>query len=381
MLDHPAFGTADDGAIRFNYNQQNNPGGDEGTWLSADYIYPGAWFSRASMASWGTGGTNLKSLSLFIQPADGDPDVLGGIIGHCVFSSSNNGFNGWALYFQNSDNTLHFRTSQGSHGIALTSGGALTVGAWYHVAVTYDPGTDLWTLYLNGVVVDSFTQSFMPSPNSAGGLEVGGPEPVAGNLPRKRAVARVLLYEQVDEVDGYTVVLHPDDVRAIFAARDAGYGITSEVVHIGAGAGADPAAVHSFDDDDVTTRTCPLCPRSRRARRPALGGHHRRRWRKGTHWFTGSAVPTTVTGAGRRRLPPPHNQRAGVQARRRHLGRPVVLAAGANRCDGCGECDLVCRRRRTVGRNRCRRRLVPPHLERRDLPEDYRDRRRGQTSR
>lgn len=290
VLEHPAFGTADDGSMKFNYNQLHNPGGDEGTWASV--LYPGAWFSNNSAPWWGTGVNDLKSVSVFFYPRNVAPAAKQGIIGRANFFDTNQGLNGWALYVD-TDGKLKFFGYDGTNSSSMETPGALTANRWYHAVVTWDAGaTNLWTLYLNGVVVATITQANRPTLNgSVGGIRIGGVT-LYGNFPDS-STAQGFFYGDVDEVDGYRIPLTLAQVQAIYAARDAGTGTTMTTVTIGAGSEADPFSIKSYDPEGGIEPSGYVMESdgyggTQWVLATGLGG--------GVTWYTGSGVPAAGLG-------------------------------------------------------------------------------------
>ncbi len=234
VTDHTEFGTGDDGSVLFNYKQLHTMDSllafaIGGSSVSIDY--PGSEFIGAnSLANWGTVGNVTKSLSVFFKATASGVIDGGAIIGNSAYNGSS--FTGWTLYYNHSTNILNFHIGQTTGGNAgntiLASPGALTPGSWYHCVITYDGAT--WLMYLNGVVVA--TDAFPHVPGSGGDLEIGASLMYVNNNNAGRA--RGFFWGEVDEVDGYSVVLTLAQVQSIFAAIGSS-GTTISTITIGAG--------------------------------------------------------------------------------------------------------------------------------------------------
>ncbi len=238
VLDHTEFGSGDDGCVRFNYKQLHLVGSND---------YPGSFFeavpgSGVGYLLWGAaGGTDsLLSCSVFFKP-NGLPTVNTAVIG-----TYNNGFvygpTGWSITYS-SAGIIAFNHYQGAGGTgvpdySISTAGAVAPDQWIHVAVTYDPATHIWLLYVNGVVVATTTNSHLWGTN-IGRFGVGYLTGTAFN-------PFGFFYGEIDEADFYGVTLTLAQVQAIRAARGEGFGTTVEGVTIGSGdPGSDPSAVSS----------------------------------------------------------------------------------------------------------------------------------------
>lgn len=233
-LDHTEFADGDDGCVKFNYKQLSQ---------SSTYIdFPGARFtgSLGSISQFGTLTNDLKSISVFFKP------TAGGIVKGCIcgtaFTGFIAGFENWQFSYDPGTNTLTFEGHDGGSGVwnvSLSPPGALTPGQWYHAVVTWDGA--LYTMYLNGVVVATQASARSTSSGAASAFQIGH-----SDCCRGVSQGDGYFYGEVDEIDGYRVVLTLADVQAIFAARGAGFGTTVETVHVGTGdPGTDPAAIDS----------------------------------------------------------------------------------------------------------------------------------------
>jgi hypothetical protein len=247
LADHSDFGSSDDGCVLFNYKQLHDAGGHDPFDIIGSYSafdYPGAEFIGTNgYANWGTAGNVLKSISVFFKATSGGVIKGGAIIGNSGYTGSN--FTGWTLRYDHSTNLLHFHvgkiTSDNGGVDLLVSPGALTPGNWYHCAVTWDGTT--WRMYLNGVLAASAASS--TTPPTGGGLEIGANMMYVNNNNAGRA--RGFFWGQVDEVDGYNVVLTLAQIQAITGAGSGGFSTIIETVTIGAGTPgpASPGAVSS----------------------------------------------------------------------------------------------------------------------------------------
>jgi hypothetical protein len=99
---------------------------------------------------------------------------------------------------------------------SFVAGPALTVGAWYHVAVTYD-GAAL-TLYLNGTAVGQLTGLSGPVGIGTGGIQLGG-YPIAGGYGFNGLV---------DEPAIYSHTLSAARVAAHYAQRTYAHAVLSD---------------------------------------------------------------------------------------------------------------------------------------------------------
>jgi hypothetical protein len=219
LADHSEFGSGDDGCIRLNYKQLHDAGGH------APFEFIGA----NSLANWGTAGSVTKSLSVFFKPAAGGVIQGGAIVGNSSYNGSV--YLGWTLRYDHTNNLLYFHSGYlggaNSGADLLVSPVALTPGNWYHCVITWDGTT--WLMYLNGVVVA--TTSGSVAPPTGGNLEVGANIQYANN--NGPGQARGFFWGEVDEIDGYSIVLTIAQIQAIFAAS--GTGTTVDTITIGAG--------------------------------------------------------------------------------------------------------------------------------------------------
>lgn len=246
VVDHSEFGSEDDGCVRFNFKQKHAPPAGpfivSGTYSSIDY--PGAYFKSGSSSiyNFATSGDHLKSISFFMNPKSGML-VRGGVIGTGRFDNTQ--FDGWA-FILNTDYTLSFYSTHGggSGTLLMTSPGALIADSWYHVVVTWDGTT--WSMYLNGVLAATATDSTAPQSSTV--LQIGKVQ-CYGNAVGP-STADAFFYGQLDEITGYSVVLTLDQIQAIYAARDAS-SFDSTTTQIRLGSSATPFALSSKISDTL----------------------------------------------------------------------------------------------------------------------------------
>lgn len=238
---HTEFGSGDDGVIRFNYNQLH---------VRFGAGYPGAYYSAGSGSTpQFTWRTTLKSVSAFVRPRSGGA-IVQGVLG-CSGFSTTNGSDGWGITWNPTTHILSVFVVNGggppARSFAFSSPGALAPDAWYHVALTLDTATNLWSCYLNGVLIGSAVHDSSYDPARRGSLNIGMLHGLDGSFT-DGSTYNAYLWGDVDEVDGYGVTLTQADVQAIYAARDAGYGTAVEHVTVGAGVpgAGNPGAVSSI---------------------------------------------------------------------------------------------------------------------------------------
>ncbi len=146
--------------------------------------------------------------------ATGDRRIVGGVQDSSTLTS---GWEGWELSLDSQD-VVHFRYSNQDvpAPIELASATGLNAGGgtpgWSHVAITYEvtlppAASAAWTLYVDGVSVDSATSSPVDSGTSAP-LSIGGIPGGAGfdgDIDELFSVSRSLSAAEVSE---YFVALH-----------------------------------------------------------------------------------------------------------------------------------------------------------------------------
>lgn len=252
LMNHDELGTADDGSIRFNYDQLHSPGGEEGVWTYPDIQFPGAWFINSTAPWWGTSAGDLQLLVVNFLPLDMTPaaGVRQGIAGRVNFYDTNQGPNGYAFFIKENSDFVFWGTD-GTNTVELTCPYTLSEGYWYQAAVHWD-GTN-WNLWVNGEMVDTAVQTHVPTRN---GTKLGfglGMVRYYGNF-NTSSEAGAFFYGQVDNVLGYTSLSGDpaDGIKGLYAAKDTGTGYTSEFEHITAGSAASPFTVDSVDP---TTKT------------------------------------------------------------------------------------------------------------------------------
>jgi hypothetical protein len=158
----------------------------------------------------GAAPSGLNGFSAFTYAAWIKPSGWGGNgYGRIVSAESSAGFDDHYVYIMGSSKTLGVRIadSLGGHD-TLAPSGAIVLGTWTHVAVTYDDATDRKAhLYINGKEVTSYAQQ----PAASGSLVPPIDSFTIGNRPaRNRSFAGV-----IDEVRVYGTALSASDVAQL----------------------------------------------------------------------------------------------------------------------------------------------------------------------
>jgi hypothetical protein len=102
---------------------------------------------------------NASSTTGFASPITSRDDVGGGTSTH-----------GFILYNDNGGN-WNFWTGDGNPGWDTMAGGAVTAGAWTHVALTFDGATGTKSIWLDGVLGATETAAAQYSPNGTVEME------------------------------------------------------------------------------------------------------------------------------------------------------------------------------------------------------------------
>jgi hypothetical protein len=166
------------------------------------------------------------SVEGWINPADPITDTTG----LCPFSSMSTYFFpaarvGW-LFYVNNTGTVVFRIGGENSYVATPAGGAVTVGAWSHIAGTFDGTTA--RVYVNGVEVANKVAGAGFKPNGWTRLRLGGTSlaPNGGPDSGLPGVGNRSWDGSVDEVAVYNTVLSASTIAAHYAAattNNAGY--------------------------------------------------------------------------------------------------------------------------------------------------------------
>jgi hypothetical protein len=285
---HGELGPNDDGVLFLQYDQAHNPGGSEGTWTSK--TYPGSWFHRtdSALSHWSTSVKTI--LGWFKAPVGGNTVIKQTLVASRYWDAAEGGTQGWAINYDPATGILAFRG--GASGPAdLPAPGGVTVGEWHLFALTLDTSTHVWTLYLDGEVVATMTNTHVPLQN--GIVTVGQDSGTYGNFP-EGASANAFFHGYMDELAFYSATLTLAQIQAIFAARGDGTGFGPTTTHVYAGTPATPFAISSElgGGPSGTDADAGLELLS-----DGEGGTYWGVAAAGTTWFTDSGDPGIVTGS------------------------------------------------------------------------------------
>ena len=111
---------------------------------------------------------------------------------------------GYGLYYRHSTATVWWNIGDGSAGDRLNEAIAdigVSEGQWIHTAGTYDQSTGVIKLYLNGVQVDTATESSLGTLNNALDLKIGhGSAYYKGNICNVGIWSAVLTAAQIKSI-------------------------------------------------------------------------------------------------------------------------------------------------------------------------------------
>ena len=212
-VEHPEIDPADDGALKFTYEQPSLAPGQQapGAAFEGGLVYNDG-SSTYSLAEWGTTGSRLRTISVFVKPQHSSVSHDSLICGTWQMDGGGSINIGWGLIFNHGSNTLAFEGVTGIGGdptVTLAPPAPLTPGTWYHVAVSWDGTT--YSLYLDGVLVDSAASSAAyPSPGNT--VFVGNTAFDAGvsNIPG-------FFVGTIDEIAAYSRALTGDEIVLLAA--------------------------------------------------------------------------------------------------------------------------------------------------------------------
>jgi hypothetical protein len=235
--DHSEFGGADDGAVSFRYDQEAISNSES---VDAVTEYPGAGFLTSLSASFST----IKTASCFFKLRSGGRGLVRNmpLIGCMYWDGGDFGPHGWAITIDPVTGIVSF--AAGAHtGLGIDSPGGVTADAWHMAAITLDDATHTWTLYLDGVAVNSAVNSNAPLTGSSH-FSIGYISGYYGNF-NESCPYQSYFYGEMDEVDLYSDTLTPAEIAAIWSATGLGFGTTITTIEITTGGATVPAAVRS----------------------------------------------------------------------------------------------------------------------------------------
>jgi hypothetical protein len=237
LLDHPEFGTADDGCIKFNYQQDSF---DPDSSKPGVFFQGGGWSPGLLDMSAGAAGARLQTVGCFIKAATGPRSINGHVFGNTLVNSSAINL-GWSLLLNQQTRVPVFVGGNSVDGnfLLVTSPYALIAGKWIFVCVTWDGA--LYTMWFDGVPV--VTGASTKAPSGGGSMRVGGSFYASGFTDG--AFSFIPGGTEVDEILGYGSVLTPGEMAAIAQAKDVGSQTTTVGVTLGAGSAGVPNALTS----------------------------------------------------------------------------------------------------------------------------------------
>lgn len=203
---NPNLGSADDGAVEFNY-----------TAATLGQLFQSSDGPVADVSEWGQTADKLRSMVCWVRPKG----VMGAysqpFVGNWGMDGGGNVNRGWIIDITSL--TLSFKNFNATANLTLSTPGLLTADTWYHVAVTWDGTT--WLLYLDAVLVDSDTGTTAPEVppqvGEGGSLSIG-----YGLYDSGVGTANHYGNGSVDEVAFYKKVLSPAEILNIFQSSGSG---------------------------------------------------------------------------------------------------------------------------------------------------------------
>ncbi|MFC2095150.1 LamG-like jellyroll fold domain-containing protein [Candidatus Bipolaricaulota bacterium] len=141
-------------------------------------------------ASWGTstdgsGALSFDGVNDYVSvPDDASLDVTSGLTVEAwvkldvtglnyIVDKRTNGANGWGFKVKDNARTLQAFVGNGSSICIVNSTGTIPVGEWVHVAFTYDTGTRLLEVYIDGVLSGQTTCTVSSIATNSGVLRIG----------------------------------------------------------------------------------------------------------------------------------------------------------------------------------------------------------------
>jgi hypothetical protein len=118
------------------------------------------------------------------------------------------------LYQHEGNNQFYFNNSNDFFAAASL----LTVGAWHHIALSWDGDVGSALLYIDGQQLRPFLQDAVDSIESIDGLRIGDNTGFLGKLIQRSSGT---FDGDVDEVRAWNRVLSPDEIRASYDANSA----------------------------------------------------------------------------------------------------------------------------------------------------------------
>jgi hypothetical protein len=166
---------------------------------------------------------NAISIDAWVNPTAFPPPTDPASVIISKYDSANGGGFSWALLMQPTGQVEWYvigPSQDPSSQIEVVTVGALSLGAWQHVAATYDTATQAIAVYVNGVQVPTTCDicgtvtSIYPSSANVliGALISGNPGAVPHNL----------LFGLIDEVEVFNRALGQSEIQAIYKAGSAG---------------------------------------------------------------------------------------------------------------------------------------------------------------